>query len=155
MELGSVYNTLYPTFHLSLENLPHSITVYTSCFLGSEKFGSSQCYRTRKYSYILASCLSASAFDPLPGQIQRIFTHRFSHGGDTFNNIYCEVMWYKQHTERFKYGKALQLFDRQFSCQSFLPLSRVFSKFAPAFGNLHMPDEHVLFVCPVSRKFVM
>ena len=56
-QLISVYQSMYPTLTLASEIIPHSVTVFKSCYLGSTKLGCSSSFRTRKVSYILASNL--------------------------------------------------------------------------------------------------
>ena len=154
-ELLSVYQVMYPKLTLSADMIPHSVTTFRSCYIGSEKLGCVSSFRTRKYSYILASDLSSTVMDIVPGEIQCLFTHRFIINRVEYANTFCEVAWYGQHSQRFLYGKALQLFSKDFERKSYLPLPRIFSKFAPAFGSIHSTDEHVLFVCPLSRNFTM
>ena len=153
--LLSIYRNMYPTLEVTSDYIPYSITTFNSCFLGSEKLGCGHSYRTRKYSYILASHVSLTPVDYLPGQIQCIFTHRFHLKDQEYTNAFCEVSWYREHELRYQYGKSLQIFHRDFERKTFLPLPRIFSKFAPAFGNLHKADDHVLFICPISRRIVM
>ena len=35
--LHSVYQTMYPRLQITSDSIPHSVTVFKSCFLGSEK----------------------------------------------------------------------------------------------------------------------
>lgn len=149
------YHEMYPSLSFTLDDIPFSVVSYTSCFLGSEKLGCATKYRTRKYSYILASPLSVSSVDNVPGQIQSIFTHQFDFKEQLFSHTFCEIAWYKEHAQRFHYGKALQIFCKNFDRKMFLPIPRIYSKFAPAFGSLHALDDHVLFVCPISRHFAI
>ena len=153
--LISVYHQMYPALCFTSDDIPYSIVAYTSCFLGSEKLGCASGYRTRKHSYVLASPLSNSYVEIVPGQIEVIFIHRFQVGDQEFKKIFCEVSWYKEHDKRYDYGRALQIFSRDFSDKSIMPLPRVFSKFAPAFGSIHTNDDHVLFVCPIYRHFAI
>lgn len=118
-QLISVYQSMYPTLTLASEIIPHSVTVFKSCYLGSTKLGCSSSFRTRKVSYILASNLLNS--DIVPGQIQSIFSHCFILEGVKYSNIFCEVSWYGQNNQRYQFGNALQVFSTTFHNTTFLP----------------------------------
>ena len=74
--LLSTYKVMHPTINFAPADIPFSVIEYSTCFLGSEKFGCISRFRAKKYSYVLASSLSENVVDIVPGQIQRIFTHR-------------------------------------------------------------------------------
>ena len=160
--LEEPYSIMYPQ---SLESgglalLPQSVSYYTHCSIGGIRFGTKGDSRTKKSSYVLATSFanSESDNDLIPAQIEKLFQHRHTHNSITYSNIFALVQWYTPHPLRYKYGKALQIWSRTFRSRSVIPITKIFSRFAPAFGNVLCDSgshENVLFVCPLGRHLAL
>ena len=159
--LISTYSSMFSNYVFETQHMPKSVTFYSYCKVAGMRLGIKDNHRTKKLSHILFAPLCST--DPerelIPAQIQRIFIHRIDCGkGKRLSHTFAQVQCYCEHQDRYRFGNSLQLWSRTQEITLIIPIIRVYSRFAPAFGTIKRSDgtyESVMFVCPLARHLAL
>ena len=120
-----------------------------------ENFGSKLIHRKLKSSDILVCWdtegLNHPTFHLLPCRVDFYFSHTALIEGKSITNIFAKVSWYKEYSDRYKYGSALQMFlSNRFEVQGFncfIPVQKIHSRFSKG-----MSGNELMCVCPIPRR---
>ena len=165
-DLLQMYQAIYPTVRLDIQNMIRSYKKFGSVYIGQELFGSRINKRSENNSLIMASWAGENreiCFENLlelrPGRVSYFMEHTFEIGGERVSHILAVVRWYKKaelDQSPFNITPLRSWFNRSIghSAASFIPVQRIHSKFIHKFiddAADHI-GERKFVACPVLRK---
>ncbi|XP_062579425.1 uncharacterized protein LOC134241375 isoform X2 [Saccostrea cucullata] len=154
------YRKMYPSLIFDVCNLGEVIKKYNFVTIFGEKFGSKSDCRKLRSANVMASKLfdddfCEPDFDMRPCRVDFYFEHTLSVENRDVTNVFAKVTWYKEYSERFKYGNALEMwFSNKFensSASCFIPVERIKCRFSRGITGY---SKDLMCLCPLPRKIV-
>ena len=91
--------------------------------------------------------------DLLPCRVDFYFCHNARIEKENVTNVFAKVSWYMKYSERYKYGKALQMFTSKTFMSSvrncFVPVQKIHSRFTKG-----VCGKDLMGICPISRRIL-
>lgn len=157
--LRAVYELMYPDREIEMKDLGESMHKFGSIKIWSTTYGSKMQPRGIRSGKILASwpagnghvleetfCLSA-------GTVQYYFSHSIKLADEHLIHYFACVRWYIPHEESTSYGNPIKIYKNQIhpgGPSSFMPVQRIFSRFASA--ELELAGQNNIAVSPIIRN---
>ena len=89
-----------------------------------------------------------------PGVIDYFMKQNVQVNGHYVTSVLASVRWFQAHPSRYSLGAPVEVWCKDLfepeGESTFIPIQRISGKFIPAIDILQ--DEHVLVVCPLTRK---
>ena len=159
--LMASYRKMYPSSVLNIGDMSEIIKKFGHVTILGETFGSKLNHRKSRSSDVLVSWKvdGSDAGHPLvdlrPCRVDFFFNHTMVIQEISITNVFAKVSLYKEYQERFKYGKALQIwFCNKFetgSAESFIPVQRIHSRFSKGITGV---SKDLMCVCPIPRRIL-
>jgi hypothetical protein len=136
-----VYNIMYPSLGINIENLSETINKFGSIVIGSVCYGSRMEPRRIRSGYILASWpdgnghVNTETFALSAGTINFFFSHSIKVGEQYHTHYFACVQWYKLAESSSNYGNPIKVWKLEFQdagSSAFIPVQRIHSRFACA-----------------------
>ena len=98
--------------------------------------------------------IDTSGADLRPGVIDYFMKQNVQVNGHYVTSVLASVRWFQAHPSRYSLGAPVEVWCKDLfepeGESTFIPIQRISGKFIPAIDILQ--DEHVLVVCPLTRK---
>lgn len=153
-----LYRKMFPSALLDISDMGVIIKKYGYLIILSENFGSKQIHRKLRSSDILAywgmedDC-GEFCVDLLPCRVDFYFFHNARIEEKNVTSVSAQVSWYMQYPERYKYGRALQMFysNRFMSSERncFVPVQKIHSRFTKG-----VCGKDLMCICPISLRIL-
>ena len=156
--LTTVYRVMYPERRIEESNLAETIYKFSSFKIWSTTYGSKMQPRGIRSAKILASWPAKNgqvlqdAFVLSPGIVQYYFTHSIKLGEEHVTHYFACVRWFLAHEESY-FANPIKIYKNKFhpgGPASFMPLQRVFSRFASA--ELKLEGQQTIAVAQITRN---
>ena len=160
--LTAVYRVMYPERRIEESNLVETIYKFGSFIIWSTTYGCKNATKRNKFcqdTSILASKEWTSPsrrvflnFFLFPGIVQYYFTHSIKLGEEHVAHYFACVRWFLAHEESY-FANPIKIYKNKFhpgGPASFMPLQRVFSRFASA--ELELEGQQTIAVAQITRN---
>lgn len=157
--LMASYRKMFPSVSLDINNMGEVIKKFGFITILGENFGSKQVNRKLRSSDILAHWATDqdnfghSSLDLRPCRVDFYFSHTVLIEKKYITNVFAKVSWYKEYSERFKYGNALQMWhSNKFESlvnNCFIPIQKIHSRFSKGLTGV---GKDLMCICPIPRR---
>lgn len=157
--LMASYRKMFPSVSLDINNMGEVIKKFGFITILGENFGSKQVNRKLRSSDILAHLATDqdnfyhSSLDLRPCRVAFYFSHTVLIEKKYIINVFAKVSWYKEYSERFKYGNALQMWhSNKFESlvnNCFIPIQKIHSRFSKGLTGV---GKDLMCICPIPRR---
>lgn len=157
--LMASYRKMFPSVSLDINNMGEVIKKFGFITILGENFGSKQVNRKLRSSDILAHWATDqdnfghSSLDLRPCRVAFYFSHTVLIEKKYIINVFAKVSWYKEYSERFKYGNALQMWhSNKFESlvnNCFIPIQKIHSRFSKGLTGV---GKDLMCICPIPRR---
>ena len=157
--LTTVYRVMYPDRQTEESNLTETTYKFGSFKIWSNKYGSKMQPRGIHSAKILASwpaknaqVLQDALFFLSPGIVQYYFTHSTKLGEEHVMHYFACVRWFLAQEESY-FANPIKINKNEFhpgGPASFMPLQRVYSRFASA--ELELEGQQTIAVAEITRN---
>lgn len=160
--LMASYRTMFPFASLNVDDIGEIVKKFGYVTILGENFGSRHLHRKLRSSDILACWntdpgenIDHPTMDLRPCRVDFYFSHTAKIQGNCVTNIFAKVSWYKEFSERYKYGNALQMWHcDKFEANGqncFLPVQKIHSRFSKGITG---ESKDLMCVCPIPRRIL-
>ena len=152
------YRKMFPSASLDISDMGEIVKKYGYVTILGENFGSKQIHRKLRSSDILANWgmeddCREFCVDFLPCRVDFYFCHNARIEEENVTSIFAKVSWYMQYSERYKYGRALQMFySNKFMSSErncFVPVQKIHSRFTKG-----VCGKDLMCICPIPRRIL-